>query len=169
MSPFNLPPQAREDREQIKRELEDIRACLDRIENLCRSIIYPIRWRHVASSRVLVLTVPHVSPCRGSVVNGRVSAASSAPSAVQSPRSGSEVTAAGAPWSLFTPQGRRLSAPPPALHPAAPPAPRPRPLRRVRQQGPRPHPLPLHQDPRPRPLQDPRPRHQQAGGCGADR
>ena len=50
MSSYNLSHQAREDREQIKRELEDIRACLDRIENLCRSIIYPIRWSHVATA-----------------------------------------------------------------------------------------------------------------------
>ena len=36
--------QAKEDRAKIKRELSDIRACLDRIETLCRSITFPIRF-----------------------------------------------------------------------------------------------------------------------------
>ena len=36
--------QAKEDRAKIKRELSDIRACLDRIETLCRSLMFPIRF-----------------------------------------------------------------------------------------------------------------------------
>ena len=49
--------QAKEDRAKIKRELSDIRACLDRIETLCRSIMFPIRFPCYILTNFLIISL----------------------------------------------------------------------------------------------------------------